>query len=72
VTKAVPYGDGTYMRWPNFSSVGAVLGSAAGGFEVVKPPRLGLGRMAVLELGLPAVMLGVVSVLSALMNWSLV
>ena len=65
MTKAWPYGDGTNMRWPNFSSVGAVLGSAPGGLEVVKPPRFGLGRIAVFDAGLPAVVLGVVSVFSS-------
>ena len=60
------------MREPNFSSAGIVFGSRPGGLDVVKPPRFGLGRMAVLELGLPTVVLGEVRVFRLPINRSLV
>jgi hypothetical protein len=60
------------MQEPNFSSVGAVLCNWPGGMEVVKPPRFGFGRIAVFELGLLAVVLGVVGVFRLAINRSLV
>src|SRR5271169_5884775 len=47
------------MREPNFSSGWGPRGSWPGGFEVVKPPTFGLGRMAVRALGFPGVLFGV-------------
>ena len=49
------------MRCPKRSSVTAVLGSAPGGFEVVKPPSCGLGRIGVFDADVPTVALGTLS-----------
>src|ERR1700733_1716666 len=69
-TNAWPYGDGAYIREPNFSSVGAVLGSWPGGFAVVKPPEFGSGRIGDFDAGRPGVVLGVASVLRPAMKRS--
>src|ERR1700681_162945 len=57
------------MRAPNFSSAGA-FGSAAGGFDVVNPPRFGFGKIALFEAAVPAVVLCVVTLFKLDMNGS--